>query len=44
MGRKENLVRKELIKLWFDYHGSGTPYGNTFEGFMNWLVEREAKS
>lgn len=34
-------MRKELIKLWMDYQGSGIPYGNSFEGFMEWLKERE---
>lgn len=34
---------KELVKLWMDYQGAGTPYGNTFEGFMEWLKEKVVK-
>lgn len=37
-------MRKKLIQLWFDYQGAGTPYGNSFNGFMEWLIEQEAKS
>lgn len=34
---------KEVFKFWMDYQGSGTPYGNTLEGFMNWVAERLAE-
>jgi len=32
---------KELIHLYMAYQNSGTEYGNTFEGFMEWLKEKE---
>lgn len=35
-------VQKEIVRLWFDYQGAGTPLGNSFEGFINWLIDKEA--
>lgn len=36
-------MRRQLIKLWFDYQGAGTPYGNTFNGLIEWLIEQEIR-
>lgn len=36
-------MQKELVRLYFEYEGNGTPYGNTFNGFMEWLIEKQAK-
>lgn len=35
---------KEFVKAWMDYQGSGTPYGDSFEGFMEWLKEYVLKN
>jgi hypothetical protein len=34
-------LQVELLKLWMAYQNSGTPYGNTFIGFMEWLKDKE---
>lgn len=39
---RNQKLRKNLIYLWFDYENAGTPYGNSFSGFMQWLKEKES--
>lgn len=34
-----NKTSKELLKAWMKYQGAGTPYGNTFKGFIEWLKD-----
>lgn len=31
---------RDLVRWWLDYQNAGTPYGNTFEGFMEWCKEQ----
>lgn len=32
-----------LLVSWMAYQGSGTSYGDDFNGFMEWLKDRKAK-
>lgn len=34
---------QELIKSWMSYQGDGTPYGESFEGFIEWAKEKYIK-
>jgi len=31
---------EQLVKAWQSYQDTGTPYGNTFEGFIEWLRDK----
>lgn len=42
MSKSDDRIANIILKLWMDYQGSGTPYGNTFIGFMEWLKDRKA--
>lgn len=41
MGWAQVMVSKELLKLWMAYQNAGIPYGNSFEGFIEWLKDKE---
>lgn len=35
-------MKYEIVRVWLDYQGAGTPYGNSFEGLIEWLQEQIA--
>lgn len=40
MAKKEE-IQKAIVTLWMEYQNSGTEYGNSFNGFIEWLKDRE---